>query len=150
MSDRGLASGAKAPGATALRTRADDRPQDRAPDVPADSESIETRVRALECPDDWDGEGARGVTPETCEAAIAFLARLRVEIPGLPDPRSASPSVLGAVTFSWRSGAQTLVLEVASPPTDRLYHQWRGAHRERSAGPESAGRVIELLRAMYA
>ena len=43
-----------------------------------------------------------------------------------------------------------VVVEVGSPVTDRLYHQWRGAHGERSAGQESVSRIVERLRAIYA
>ena len=94
---------------------------------------------------DRDKGTAKIAIPSPEGMADDISSRVRIE-----EDRILSDNhyVLHKVTFSWRRGPQTLVVEVASPVTDRLYHQWRSAHGKRSTGLESVSRVIELLRAL--
>ncbi|HTE20845.1 MAG TPA: hypothetical protein VK689_20965 [Armatimonadota bacterium] len=130
--------------ATETRAGLDSLPEDIAP------LDLEAAVRSLQRGDDWDGEGARGVSRDACEAALAFLAEVRAAIQGLPDPTSVSPSVSGAVAFSWRRGREVLLVEVAAEMAELLYHQWRGPKDQRSSGFVDRAHVVGLLRGLCA
>ena len=72
-------------------------------------DAVRERILACQTEDDWDDEGATGITFEACEAAIAFLEAVwkcsdTVPVPGI------SPSVYGAVSLYWRSQEEHLII----------------------------------------
>lgn len=58
--------------------------------------------------DDWDGYGARPVTPDSCAHAQKFLA---ISPEGMTAPE-ITPSSNGTITFEWATGDGDALLEI--------------------------------------
>jgi hypothetical protein len=70
------------------------------------------QILSMERGSDWDGEGAREITRDACEAAILF-AQL-AESRSLRAPDSIGPSTSGAIGFTWKSRAEQINVQVFS------------------------------------
>ena len=71
--------------------------------------SVQNRIFACQTEDDWDDEGAIGITRKACLKAIKFLEDTLKCDARVPMPR-ISASVFGAVTFQWRNEEDHLII----------------------------------------
>jgi len=116
----------------------------RSPLVPA---PIQDRIFACQTEDDWDDEGATGITKEACTTALKFLEAVLTRNARIPMPRISS-SVFGAVTFQWRNEDDHLIIR-AFPNSELVsYHsEETGGLREigKEARNEATQRVVNLF-----
>lgn len=105
----------------------------------------ETRELILNCQteDNWDDDGAIGVTAHACHVAIQFLEAVTqcdktITMPGV------SPSVFGSVTFHWKKGSKHLLVR-PSPDADLAYYQYEHGVEETVYGDEPNKQLIQRV-----
>lgn len=112
--------------------------------VPA---SARDRIFACQTEDNWDDEGATGITSAACMAALRFLGEVLRRNAQTPMPR-ISPSVFGAVTFQWQNEDEHLIIRVFPNADVVSYHSEKiGVFRNISKENRSAAiqRVLNLF-----
>jgi hypothetical protein len=91
--------------------------------------------------DDWDDEGASGVTRALCNVAIDFVNALLSNDKSVPLPK-VSPSVFGTVTLAWGSECSHLIIR---PAIDSVYYRYEEAHTNSSYGTETQKQAISRV-----
>jgi hypothetical protein len=99
----------------------------------------------LECrtEDNWDDEGAVGITQAACEHAIQFLQSVLERDEAIRVPE-ISPSVFGSVTFHWQRGESHLVVR-PWPNTDQVYFRYERPEAASIYGDEPQEQVIHRV-----
>jgi hypothetical protein len=106
-----------------------------APRIP---EKLKKQILACVTEDDWDDEGAIGITPEFCTIAIDFTNAVLNADESIPLPH-VSPSVFGTVTLAWRNGSEHLIVR---PAKDSAYYRYESAWSTNSYGMDSLREVM--------
>lgn len=73
-------------------------------------------------PPNWDGLGGRQISLATCKAAMEFFREASEW--GVPRPKFASPSALGAIAFQWNTPARRLKVRVFSAGRQGCHFEW--------------------------
>ena len=105
--------------------------------------SVRSSIYACQTENDWDDEGAIGVTREACAMAYQFLEDVLERDARLPIPR-VSPSVFGAVTFQWRNDEEHLVLRVL-PGSEAVSYHIEKIGVFRKIGEESRSAAVQRV-----
>ena len=100
-------------------------------------------IFACQTEDDWDDEGAVGITFQACESAAQFLEEVLGRDSSIPMPR-ISPSVFGSVTLHWRKDGKHLIVRPSSDPNLAYYRQ-EEPDSISSYGDESREQVIQCV-----
>lgn len=102
------------------------RAESRHSPVPVTAASaFRERILSLECPRNWDGEGASPITRSTCEAGILFLEAVYTK--QLPDPTFISRTFDGAIGFQWNIGSALIAIRIASLRANGCVFQTAGS-----------------------
>jgi len=105
------------------------------------------RILSMERAGDWDGEGARPITKEACQAALLFRKLIEINLCRAPD--SIAPSTRGAVGFTWRAKSDQMNIQIHSGLEDGCIVRRAGA-RGRSQDRCSLRVALQELRLFLA
>lgn len=106
-------------------------------------EAVRQRIFDCQTEDNWDDEGATGITWKSCNAALEFLQEVLERDNSIPIP-SISPSVYGQVTLHWRNGGKHLIAR-PSADTDLTFYRFSEAEGVSSYGDASRNQVMQRV-----
>lgn len=115
--------------------------QSRIPDA------LRNRLLACQTEDNWDDEGATGISVEACQAAIRFLEEVLSCDASIPLPRVSS-SIYGEVSLYWFNQGNHLIVRPSIDP-DRIYYRNETIDCPSVSGLVTQKQAIERILNLY-
>jgi hypothetical protein len=106
--------------------------------APLIPEPVKQQILKCGTEDDWDDEGAVGITTDLCNVAIDFINAVLNRDASVPIPK-VSPSVFGTVTLAWRKMNSHLIVR---PAINSVYYRYEDRRKNSTYGTEPPQEAI--------